>query len=309
MADRRVPARQARQGRRVRAHEAEVARPAARSSTRPSAPARSSRACAPSRRTCSTSTTPATRSCSWTRGRSSSSRCRTRLIEDELPFMQPSSSVQVMFVGGNPSGVDLPASVVLEVTETEPGVKGDTVSNVTKPATLETGAVIQVPLFVNVGDKRIEGATPREKRYIEPRVAGRTRRTRRSAAPTAERRVRSRRCRASSTRRSASSARSRSPGLMPTAELLRARRGPRRSGLRLPRGLRRRRLRQRGPPRRREPVGAHPRAEGPDDDAARARAARPLPRRLAPGRRRLRAPLRRERGRRAASTSSASTTR
>ena len=75
------------------------------------------------------------------------------LIEDELPFMQPSSSVQVMFVGGNPSGVDLPSSVVLEVTETEPGVKGDTVSNVTKPATLETGAVIQVPLFVNVGDK------------------------------------------------------------------------------------------------------------------------------------------------------------
>jgi elongation factor P len=87
------------------------------------------------------------------------------LIEDELPFMQPSSSVQVMFVGGNPSGVDLPASVVLEVTDTEPGVKGDTVSNVTKPATLETGAVIQVPLFVNVGD-RIK-LDPKEKRYIQ----------------------------------------------------------------------------------------------------------------------------------------------
>ena len=87
------------------------------------------------------------------------------LIEDELPFMQPSSSVQVMFVGGNPSGVDLPSSVVLEVTETEPGVKGDTVSNVTKPATLETGAVIQVPLFVNVGDKiKLD---PKEKRYIQ----------------------------------------------------------------------------------------------------------------------------------------------
>ena len=67
--------------------------------------------------------------------------------------MQPSSSVQVMFVGGTPSGIDLPASVILEVTDTEPGVKGDTVSNVTKPATLETGAIIQVPLFVNVGDK------------------------------------------------------------------------------------------------------------------------------------------------------------
>jgi len=61
--------------------------------------------------------------------------------------------------------LSLPASVVLEVTETEPGTKGDTVSNVTKPATLETGAVVQVPLFVNVGD-RIK-VDPREKRYIQ----------------------------------------------------------------------------------------------------------------------------------------------
>ena len=54
---------------------------------------------------------------------------------------------------------------MLEVTDTEPGVKGDTVSNVTKPATLETGAVIQVPLFVNVGDKiKLD---PSEKRYIQ----------------------------------------------------------------------------------------------------------------------------------------------
>ena len=85
-------------------------------------------------------------------------------LEDELPFMQPSSSVQVLFVDEKPSGVDLPASVILEVTETEPGVKGDTVSNVTKPATLETGAVVQVPLFVNVGDKL--KVDPRERRYI-----------------------------------------------------------------------------------------------------------------------------------------------
>jgi len=85
-------------------------------------------------------------------------------VADALPFMLPSSSAQVMFVGGKPTGVDLPASVVLEVTETEPGVKGDTVSNVTKPATLETGAVVQVPLFVNVGE-RIK-VDPREGRYI-----------------------------------------------------------------------------------------------------------------------------------------------
>ena len=74
-------------------------------------------------------------------------------LEDELPFMQASSSVQVLFVDEKPSGVDLPASVILEVTETEPGVKGDTVSNVTKPATLETGAVVQVPLFVDQGER------------------------------------------------------------------------------------------------------------------------------------------------------------
>ncbi len=85
-------------------------------------------------------------------------------LEDELPFMQPSSVVQMLAVDGKPSGVQLPASVELEVTETEPGVKGDTVSNVTKPATLETGAVVQVPLFVNTGD-RIK-VDPREKRYI-----------------------------------------------------------------------------------------------------------------------------------------------
>ncbi len=85
-------------------------------------------------------------------------------VEDELPYLQPSSSVQVLFVGGKPSGVQMPGSVELAVTETEPGVKGDTVSNVTKPATLETGAVVQVPLFVSVGD-RIK-VDPREGRYI-----------------------------------------------------------------------------------------------------------------------------------------------
>ena len=86
-------------------------------------------------------------------------------LEDELAFMLPSSSVQVLFVDGTPTGVDLPSTVVLEVSETEPGVKGDTVSNVQKPATLETGATVQVPLFVNVGD-RIK-VDPREKRYIQ----------------------------------------------------------------------------------------------------------------------------------------------
>jgi elongation factor P len=86
------------------------------------------------------------------------------VVADALPYLQPSSSVQMLAVDGVPAGVQMPASVELAVTETEPGVKGDTVSNVTKPATLETGAVVQVPLFVNVGD-RIK-VDPREARYI-----------------------------------------------------------------------------------------------------------------------------------------------
>jgi elongation factor P len=85
-------------------------------------------------------------------------------LEEELAFMQPNATVQVLAVNGKPSSVQLPASVELVVTDTEPGVKGDTVSNVTKPATLETGGVVQVPLFVNVGDRlKID---PKDKRYI-----------------------------------------------------------------------------------------------------------------------------------------------
>ena len=85
-------------------------------------------------------------------------------VQDVIDFMQPSASVQVLTVDGKPAGVQLPASVEVEVVETEPGVKGDTVSNVTKPAKVETGATVQVPLFVMVGD-RIK-VDPRERRYI-----------------------------------------------------------------------------------------------------------------------------------------------
>lgn len=85
-------------------------------------------------------------------------------VEEELAFLQPSSSVLLLTLDGKPAGIELPTSVELQVVDTEPGVKGDTVSNVTKPATLETGAVVQVPLFVNVGD-RIKVDT-RERRYI-----------------------------------------------------------------------------------------------------------------------------------------------
>ena len=87
-----------------------------------------------------------------------------RNVQEDLQFLLPSSSVPMLTVDGRPAGLQLPASVELTVTDTEPGIRGDTVSNVTKPATLETGAVVQVPLFVNVGD-RLKVDT-REKRYI-----------------------------------------------------------------------------------------------------------------------------------------------
>lgn len=68
-------------------------------------------------------------------------------------YLKDSQIVQVLLYQGAPLDIELPVSIVLVVTETEPGAKGDTVSNVTKAATLETGALVQVPLFVNIGDK------------------------------------------------------------------------------------------------------------------------------------------------------------
>ena len=68
-------------------------------------------------------------------------------------FLKDGQECRVMLYQGRPLDIDIPMSVVLEVTDTEPGAKGDTVSNVTKAATLESGAVIQVPIFVNVGDR------------------------------------------------------------------------------------------------------------------------------------------------------------
>ena len=62
-------------------------------------------------------------------------------------------SISINSEDGMPLSADMPASVVLEITHTEPGVKGNTATNATKPATVETGASINVPLFINEGDK------------------------------------------------------------------------------------------------------------------------------------------------------------
>jgi elongation factor P len=68
-------------------------------------------------------------------------------------FLKEGETVKALLYNGEVIDLDLPASVVLEVTETEPGVQGDRSSAATKPATLETGITVQVPLFIEQGDK------------------------------------------------------------------------------------------------------------------------------------------------------------
>ena len=74
---------------------------------------------------------------------------------DASDLLKESEVVTIIFNAEDnmPLSVEMPASVVLEVTHTEPGVKGNTATNATKPATVETGATINVPLFINEGDK------------------------------------------------------------------------------------------------------------------------------------------------------------
>lgn len=74
-------------------------------------------------------------------------------IGDGVKWLLENMNIHVLFFQGNIIGVELPNFVELEVVETEPGVKGDTATGATKNATLETGAVVQVPLFVEKGDK------------------------------------------------------------------------------------------------------------------------------------------------------------
>lgn len=74
------------------------------------------------------------------------------LFGDAIRFLRENMDVTVIFHDKTPIGVELPNAVDLRITETAPGVRGDTVSGGSKPATLETGAVVQVPLFVETGE-------------------------------------------------------------------------------------------------------------------------------------------------------------
>ncbi len=73
-------------------------------------------------------------------------------LGDAIKYLKENTNVSVLMYQGSLIGVDLPNQVELEVTATDPGIKGDTASGGSKPATVETGAVVQVPFFVEVGD-------------------------------------------------------------------------------------------------------------------------------------------------------------
>ena len=75
------------------------------------------------------------------------------ILGDGVEFLVPQLKVNIEFYEGKPISVELPPTVDLTVVETEPGLKGASVSNVTKPAKLETGLVVQVPPFINEGEK------------------------------------------------------------------------------------------------------------------------------------------------------------
>ena len=86
------------------------------------------------------------------------------VVGDASQWLKESDEAELMYAGGELIGVEPPMFVELEVTETDPGFKGDTVQGSTKPATVETGAVVQVPMFVEIGD--VLKIDTRDGRYI-----------------------------------------------------------------------------------------------------------------------------------------------
>lgn len=77
---------------------------------------------------------------------------RSEVLGDQARFIAEGSVVTLFFFNNRPIGLEMPNAVYLTVTETEPGVRGDTATASLKPCTVETGVVIQVPLFINTGD-------------------------------------------------------------------------------------------------------------------------------------------------------------
>jgi elongation factor P len=87
------------------------------------------------------------------------------LLDDSIQYLIPNIKIQVEFYESRPIGIELPPSVELKVVSTEPALRGATVSNVNKPATLETGLVIPVPPFINEGE--VIRVDTNEGKYLE----------------------------------------------------------------------------------------------------------------------------------------------
>jgi elongation factor P len=87
------------------------------------------------------------------------------LVEDQMGFLKEGTDTTIIFFEEKPIGLDLPVKIDLKVTETAPGIKGDTATGGTKPATLETGHVVNVPLFIKEGD--IVRVDTRSGTYVE----------------------------------------------------------------------------------------------------------------------------------------------
>jgi elongation factor P len=86
-------------------------------------------------------------------------------LGDTVNFIKENDTVDLLTYNDEPIDIELPTSVNLTVTQTDPGLKGDTASGGTKPATLETGLVVNVPLFINIGD--VLKVDTRTSEYIE----------------------------------------------------------------------------------------------------------------------------------------------
>lgn len=80
-------------------------------------------------------------------------RLNIQQLGDRVKYIKEEMEVNILFWDGQVLEVDLPTSVILEITETDPGVKGDTATGGTKPAIVETGAQVMVPLFISVGER------------------------------------------------------------------------------------------------------------------------------------------------------------
>jgi elongation factor P len=105
-----------------------------------------------SKKSACSSSTGTTATTSWISTRTIKSRSPRKKSGEARDFLKENTEVEILFIEDSPVTVELPNFIEIRIAKTDPGIRGDTASGGSKPATLETGAVIQVPLFLNEGD-------------------------------------------------------------------------------------------------------------------------------------------------------------